>query len=330
MFNPIKSRLLAIFAAALVTLIVPPVVQAQNTKPTRIAILRNSLLPPQYLTAFRECLKDYGFVEGKSYVLIQKTVKVHQRLTVPKSLIGKVDIFVTEGSGITRGAAKAATQVEPNLPVVFASSGAPVRRGLVKSLAAPGGNVTGVYSGSLELMAKRVEILKQLVPGMRRLAVMTRGSPLQKMMDKETARAARMLGFEVVIYKGKSLDDLIRLIKKSKEDGVDGWNIRATPRYSLEQRKRLVKVLNETRMPAVLGTRQLAQLGGLVTYGTNRSSQYRLAAAFVAKILRGAKPADLPVERPAKFGLVVNLKAARHLGITVPPAILLRADELIQ
>jgi putative ABC transport system substrate-binding protein len=89
-------------------------------------------------------------------------------------------------------------------------------------------------------------------------------------------------------------------------------------------------VLNETRMPAVLGTRQLAQLGGLVTYGTNRSSQYRLAAAFVAKILRGAKPADLPVERPAKFGLVVNLKAARHLGITVPPAILLRADELIQ
>jgi putative ABC transport system substrate-binding protein len=270
-------------------------------------------------------------VEGKNYVLIQKTVKTRkQRRTVPRSLIGKVDIFVTEGSAITKGAAKAGTRVQPNVPVVFASSGAPVRRGLVKSLAAPGGNVTGVYSGSLELMGKRVEILKQLVPGMRRLAVMNRGSPIQKMMDKEIVRAAQILGFEVVIYKGRTLNDLISLIKKSVKDGVEGWNLRSTPRFSLEQRKRLIKVLNETRMPAVFGTRQFAVLGGLVSYATNRASQYRQAAAYVVKILRGAKPADLPVERPTKVELVINLKTAKALGINVPPSILLRADEVIQ
>ena len=326
------QKTISVFAVAFAVLAFTQPAYAQQTgKPARIAILRNSPPPPLYLTAFREGMKEFGYVEGKNYVLIQRTVKNrNERRTVPRSLIGKVDIFVTEGSGITKGAAKAGTRVQPNVPVVFASSGAPVRRGLVKSLAAPGGNVTGVYSGSLELMGKRVEILKQLVPGMRRLAVMTRGSPIQKMMDKEIVRAAQILGFEVVIYKGRTLNDLISLIKKSVKDGVEGWNLRSTPRFSLEQRKRLIKVLNETRMPAVFGTRQLAVLGGLVSYGTNRASQYRQAAAYVVKILRGAKPADLPVERPTKVELVINLKTAKALGINVPPSILLRADEVIQ
>jgi putative ABC transport system substrate-binding protein len=326
------KRSLPIAAGLILALLATPLTsQAQQAgKVWRIGVLRSSPPPPAYLTAFREGLKEYGYAEGRNYVLIQRAVKRHQQRAVPTSLIGKVDIFVTEGSGITRGAARAATQVEPNVPVVFASSGAPVRRGLVKSLGKPGGNVTGVYSGSVELMGKRVEILKQLVPGMRRLAVMSRGSEIQKMMDKGTVRAARTLGFDVVIYKGETLSDLIGFIKKSVNDGIDGWNLRSTPRYSLEQRKRLIKVVNDAGMPAVFGTRQLAVLGGLVSYGTNRADQYRQAAVYVAKILRGAKPADLPVERPAKLKLVVNLKTAKRLGVTVPRSILLRADEVIQ
>ena len=331
MFNPMKIAVTSIFSAALIILIVPPTVQAQEGKPARIGLMRNDAAPPKYLAAFRKGLKELGHVEGKSYVLIPKWVKGRKnRRAAVKSLIGKVDIIVTEGTAISRAAAKAGAKAKPPIPVVFVSSGAPVRAGLVKSFAAPGGNVTGIHSGSVELMAKRMELLKQMVPGIRRMASMTTGSRIQKMFDTEARRAAPVLGIEYKSYERRKRGDLIAAIEKSPGDGVDGWNIRGTPRFTLTDRKRLVATLNRLGLPAVYGARQLVVLGGLVSYGTNRADQYHQAASYVDKILKGAKPADLPVERPAKFKLVINLKTAKALGITIPNAILLRADEVIE
>ena len=333
MFIPIKTTATCIVAAALALLAPLPGAEAQQTgKPARIGLMRPDAPPPEYLAAFRAGLKELGHVEGKSYVLIPKWVKRRKnRRAAAESLIGKVDIIVTENTGISRAAARAGAKAKPPVPVVFVSSGAPVRSGLVKSMSNPGGNVTGIYSGSVELMAKRMEILKRMVPGIRRMASMTRpGSRINAMFDAEARRAAPALGIEFKSYEGATLEDLIAAIEKSPGDGVDGWNIRGTPRFTLTDRKRLVAILNRLGLPAVYGARHLVTLGGLVSYGTNRADQYRQAASYVDKILKGAKPADLPVERPAKFKLVINLKTAKVLGITVPPSILLRADEVIE
>ena len=305
---------------------------AQAAKPARIALMRVGAPPPEYLAAFRKGLGALGHVEGGSYVLVPVWIKRRKEVrAVAKGLIGTVDVIVTEGTSIARAAGKAGAKAKPPVPVVFVSSGAPIRAGLVKSLSAPGGNVTGIYSGSLELIAKRMEILKTLVPGLRRMASFKRpGSRIQKLFDAAARRAAPALGIEVITYEGHNLKDLMAAIEKSPGDGVDSWNIRSTQRHTREDRERLVKILNRARLPAIYGTRQFVTLGGLVSYGTNRADQYRQAASYVDKILKGAKPAELPVERPANVRLVINLKTAKALGITVPPAILLRADEVIE
>ena len=276
-----------------------PAYAEQKQKPARIGLIRNDAPPPQYLAEFRKGLKDLGHVEGKSYVLVPVWVKERKkRHAAATRLIGKVDLIVSEGTAISKAVAKAAAKVRPPIPVVFVSSGAPVRSGLVKSMSMPGGNVTGIYSGSVELFAKRMEMLKQMVPSIRRMGNFKRpGSITNALFDAEMKRAAPALGIEAVTYEGHTLEELIAAIKKSPRDGVDGWNIRLA-RYGLEDRKRVAAILNRLGLPAVYGTRQMVTLGGLVSYGTNRAAQYRQAAAYVDKILKGANPGDLPVERP--------------------------------
>jgi putative ABC transport system substrate-binding protein len=328
----VYAHLLKVSVAGLLLLTSIPTSAQDAGKVWQIGVMRHDVPPPEYLAAFRKGLKDLGYVEGKSYVLVPKWVKRRKkRRAAANSLIGKVDLIVTEGTGITKAAARAGAKETPPVPVVFVSSGAPVRSGVVKSLSNPGGNVTGIYSGSVELMGKRMELLKRMVPGIRRIAAFKRpGSVINELFEAASKRAAPALNIEHKTYEGLTLEELIAAIEKSPGDGVDAWNIRSTPRYSLADRKRLVATLNRLGLPAVYGARQLVVLGGLVSYGTNRAAQYQQAAFYVDKILKGAKPADLPVERPAKFKLVVNLKTAKALGITVPPTILLRADEVIE
>lgn len=328
-----KSTIAVALGLVIAQLTAPSVSDAQQTgKPARIGLMRSDPPPAAYLSEFRTALRELGHIEGKTYVLVPKWVKGRKkREAAAKYLARNVDLILTESTSISKAAASAGAKVQPPIPVVFVSSGAPVRSGLVKSLAAPGGNITGIYSGSLELMSKRMEILKLIVPRARRIASMHRlGSRMQELFDAEVKRAAPALGVEAVTYPGRSLGDLITAIQRSHKDRIDGWNIRGTTRYTRKQRLHLINTLNKIGVPAVFGARQLVTLGGLVSYGTNRAAQYRQAASYVDKILKGANPANLPVERPAKFNLVINLKTAKALGIAIPPSILLRADEVIE
>lgn len=331
MFRRAKAVATVIPAATFLVL-APLAAEAQQTqKPARIGLMRNDAPPKEYVTEFRKGLKELGHVEGKSYLLVPVWVKGRKKQrAAAKTLIGKVDIIVTQGTWITKAAAKAGAEARPPVPVVFVSVGAPVRSGLVKSLSAPGGNVTGIYNGTLELIPKRMEILKQMVPGIRRMAIFMRpDGSISGLFAAAFKRAAPVLGIEGITYEG-TREELIAAIEKSPKDGVDGWIMHSTTFYTREDRKRLVAILNRARLPAISGTRQFVTLGGLVSYATNLAGQYHQAATYVDKILKGAKPADLPVERPSRIKLFINLKTAKALGIAIPPSILLRADEVIE
>lgn len=329
-----KRTIAVALGLALALSTAPSVSDAQQSeKPARIAVMRSGAPPPEYLVELRRGLKELGYIEGKSYVLIPAWAKgLKNQPKIAAGLIGKVDMIVTEGTPVTKAAATAGAKAQPPIPVIFVSSGAPVRRGLVKSLSKPGGNVTGIYSGSVELLPKRMEILKQMVPGLRRMALsrQERLTPMGKLFLAAAKRGAQKLGIELVNYNWKSRSEIATQIEKSMDEKIDGWLLQGTPRTTRKQRQRIVTALQKARMPAIFTTKQFVVMGGLASYGTSRAGQYHQAAGFVDKILKGAKPADLPVERPAKFHLVINLKTAKKLGINVSPSMLLRADEVIE
>ncbi|MEE8507162.1 MAG: ABC transporter substrate-binding protein, partial [Kiloniellales bacterium] len=240
-----------------------------------------------------------------------------------------VDLIVTVGSSRAYHASRAA----PSTPIVMASSADPVRAGLIKSLAAPGGNITGVSSAAVDAGVKRIEILKQLVPGLRRIAVIHRSpgsevrSKLWSAVDKYTAK---VLDIEFINFNTINLDDFDALFRRVSAAGAGAISVRSTPAFSMAERRRLMQAALRAKLPSVLPRTQMVKMGGLLSLGSNRTWVYHRAAVYVDKILKGAKPADLPVERPSRFELVINLKTAKALGITVPPSILLRADEVIE
>jgi putative ABC transport system substrate-binding protein len=332
MFNPIKTTMTFAVVIALTMLSLPLTLQAQEAKkPARIGMLRSSSPPPAHVQAFQNRLKELGHVEGRTYVLVPAWVRGSGKKlrALARDLAGKVDVIVTEGTRITR----AAGAVKPSVPVVFTSSGAPVEAGLVHSLSRPGGNVTGISGMAVELTAKRNQILKELVPGIRRIGALNlrRGgrsvSSLMKAADKHSADA---LGVEFVYLIGRNVEELIAAFDGAASAGIGAMSVRSLPYLNKEARKRLVEAFARNKIPAIYGSRSLAQMGGLIAFGPNRAAMYRRAATYVDKILKGARPADLPVDRPTKFDLVINLKTAKALGITFPRSILLRATEVIE
>ncbi len=332
MFDPIKTTMTFAVVIALTMLSLPLTVQAQEAKkPARIGMLRSSPPPPAYVEAFRDGLKELGHVEGRTYVLVPAWVKGSGKKLreLAQDLAGKVDVIVAEGTRITR----AAGAVKPSVPVVFTSSGAPVEIGLVRSMSRPGGNVTGISSMAVELTAKRNQILKELVPGIHRIGTLylRRGSnPMKPLFDAADKSSADALGVEFVNLIGRSMEELLAKLDRAAPSGIDGVSVRSLPYLREEDRRRLVEAFARNRIPAISGSRKLVQMGGLISYAPYRASLYRLAASHVDKSLKGANPADLPVERPPKLELIINLKTAKALGITVPPALLLRANEVIE
>lgn len=310
-----------------------PVV-AQETKPARIGLLRSSEPPAANLAAFRQGMRDRGQIEGKTYVLVpgwrnrgEPRVK---DLALAKKLVARgVDLIITVGSRMTTAASRAA----PSTPIVMASTAYATRH--VKSLAKPDGNITGMSADALRATAKGIELLKKIAPRIRRVAALHRkrakGNPVRgsrfQATDDKTAKALKI---EIVGYPISGTDDFDALFERLIADGVDALSFRTGSGYTIKQRKRMMDAARRAGLPSVSTSIWMVKLGGLVTVGTSRTWLFRRAAAYVDLILKGAKPGELPIERPRSFQVVLNMKTAKALGLTVPNSLLLRADEVIE
>jgi putative ABC transport system substrate-binding protein len=279
--------------------------------------------------ALRERLHELGYVEGQNVVFEPRwgNGQVGRLPSLAAELIKiKVDIVVTA----TGEAALAVKQATSSIPVVTATTGDPVQLGLVAHLARPGGNVTGVTSLNSDLTGKRLELLKQLIPRASRIAVLrdpdNRVSVLTVRDAESVAKSLGVVVHSVDARDQRDFDAAFLTMKRARADGVIlGVN---TP--FIGDRRRLAELAILHRLPMMTAAKEYAQAGALASYGTDYPDLFRRAAAYVDKILKGAKPADLPIEQPTKFELVINLKTAKALGLTIPQSVLSRADEIIQ
>jgi putative tryptophan/tyrosine transport system substrate-binding protein len=306
----------------------------QAAKVARIGYLSSDLAAsPQLRDAFLQGLRDLGYVEGRNVVIEYRYAegKVERVPALAAELVAlKVDvIFVAGGTRVTL----AAMQATKTIPIVFTNVGDPIESGLVPSLARPGGNVTGLSSLGPELVGKRLELLKQAVPGVDRVAVLLVPGALGERTDKDMLTgadvAARALGVRLQFVEARSADEFARAFSDMSSARAGALTVLPSNRF-LRERRRLVDLAAENRLPAVYTSREFVDAGGLMSYGANSADLHRRAATYVDKILKGAKPGDLPVEQPTKFELVINLKTAKALGLTIPQSVLAHADEVIQ
>ena len=281
-----------------------------------------------HLESFKQGLRERGYVEGKNLVLEYRYAEGQQdRLTALAAELvrEKVDVIVTTAS-VSALAARKATQT---IPIVM-TSGNPLELGLAKSLAHPGGTVTGLTVMLSDLSGKRLEILKETLPRMTRVAVLWAPDDRETAIGfDETAAAAKAFSLQLQAAPIKSANDLDQVFAEITKAQVGGLAVILSPLATLHS-KRIVELAAKHRVPGIYPTRQFAEEGGLMAYGPLIGDLYRRAAAYVDKILKGAKPADLPVEQPMKFEFIVNLKTAKQIGITVPPNVLVRADKVIR
>ena len=297
----------------------------------RIGFLGNSTpaLEANLVGPFRDGLRDLGYVEGKSIAIEYRWAEGdYTRFpTLIKELIAaKVAIIVTAGTPATLAVKKATTSI----PVVMIAVGDPVGTGIVSSLRLPGGNITGLTSISPELDGKRLELLREVVPGISHVAVLwNSSSPLQVVAEKQTRAAAEALGMKMLSLGVRSKEDIEEAFGQMLKQRPQALLVLAD-RLFLHHRERIMAFALEHRLPGVHAYRELVDAGGLMSFGPSYAGMHRRAAIFVDRILRGAKPGDLPVERPASFELVVNLKTARKFGLTIPESVVLRATEVLQ
>jgi putative ABC transport system substrate-binding protein len=307
----------------------------QAAKVARIGYLSSNLAATPYRQeALRQGLRDLGYVEGRNLVIEYRDAegKVERFPALAAELVAlKVDvIFVGGGTRVTL----AAMQATKTITIVFTDVGDPVTSGLVTNLARPGGNVTGLSSLGPELVSKRLELLKQAVPGVSRVAVLFLPGALGERTDKEMLKAAdvaaRALGVQPQFIEAtRDPDEFARAFSEMTSARAGALTVLPSNRFSREHR-RLVDLAAKNRLPAVYVSREFVDAGGLMSYGANEADLFRRAATYVDKILKGAKPGDLPVEQPTKFELVINLKTAKELGLTIPQTVLAHADEVIQ
>jgi len=277
---------------------------------------------------FRKGLRDAGYVEGKSIAIEYRYAegKTERLSELAAELVRlKVDCIVTSG-GQPIHAAKQATKT---IPIVMVVSGDPVADGTVASLARPGGNITGLSILSPELSGKRLELLKEVVPGLSRVAVLGYAKAHGPAW-KEVEAAARSLQLKLQPLEVRGPDDLARLFQEAIKARAQALLTLPHPLFNRDYRTMIVELAAKHRLPAMYGGTVFGEVGGLMGYGPDIDDNYRRAATYVDKILKGAKPADLPVERPKKFEFFINLKAAKQIGLTIPPNVLVRADRVIR
>ena len=306
----------------------------QAARVPRIGYLAPSLATnPSLHEAFRQGFRELGYAEGRNVVIEYRDAEgKDERLPALAAELAalKVDVIVTNAGTLAALAAQRATKT---LPIVFVAVGDPVSSGLVTSLARPGGNVTGLSLLFPELVGKCLELLKQAVPGVSRIAVLEQPGAVPARAREDIVKAAdvaaRALGVRLQVVGARGPADIDRAFSEMTRARMNGLAVQSTPMFSAE-RRRLVELAVKHRLPAVYSFRLFVDAGGLMSYGPSVPDMARRAATYVDKILKGAKPADLPVEQPTKFELVINLKTAKALGLTIPPSLLGRADEVIQ
>jgi ABC-type uncharacterized transport system substrate-binding protein len=282
----------------------------------------------QWLAAFVQRLRELGWIEGRTIAIEYRWAEGRNERfdeIAAEFVRRNVDVILT----LSTPAVVAAKQATTVIPIVFAAAGDPVEAGLVASLARPGGNVTGLSSQTADLAAKRLEILREVVPGLRRLAILSNvGNRLAVLEMREVQAAASTLRLEVVtleIQRGEDIAPFFEALK-ARPDALYVW----LDALLLTNRIRINTLALTARLPMMTATRDSVEVGGLISYGPNFPELWRRAGDYVDKVLRGAKPADIPVEQPTKFDLAINLTTARALGLEVPPTLLARADEVIE
>ena len=282
----------------------------------------------QWTTAFLKGLRDHGWIEGTTISIDYRWAEGRSdRLAeLAAELVQRnVGVIVTAGTEPTL----AVKQATASIPIVFAAAGDPVGTGLVGSLARPGGNVTGLSNQSADVVGKRIDLLREAVPGLRKLAVMANvGSPIGVLEIREVEDAGRTSGLEVVRLEIRNAEDIGPAVETAK--GRADALIVVTEALANTNRMRLNTLALAARLPTMHGTRTYVEAGGLMSYGADYNDLFRRAAGYVDKILRGARPRDLPVEQPTTFALVINLTTAKALGVQIPPMLLARADEVIE
>jgi putative ABC transport system substrate-binding protein len=276
----------------------------------------------------RQRLRELGYVEGKNiFVEYRYAEGKPERLPdLAAELVGlKVDVIVTTGPGIL-----AAKKASPTMPIVFAAAGDPVGSGLVSSLARPGGNITGLSLMAPDLDGKRLELLKEAFPKVARVAFLwVPGSTMGNLPLTNMEAAAKALGLKLLSLEVRSLDDFESAFARAKRDGAQALITFPHPLIAT-QRRQVLDFAAKNRLPAMYPASENVEAGGLMSYGPNQAEQWRRAADFVDKILKGTKPAEIPVEQPMKFEFVINLIAAKQIGVTVEPNVLVRADRVIR
>jgi putative ABC transport system substrate-binding protein len=282
-----------------------------------------------YLNSFRQGLRDLGYVEGRSIAIESRWGEGnYERL--PKLAAELVRLRVDVIVAANAPSAQAAREATREIPIVMTVLVDPAAAGLVTSLARPGGNITGLSMMAPELVGKHLELLKEVVPKLSRVAVLGNPSnPGTASQLQEARAAAQGLGLQVHVIEARGPSDLDRAFEAMKRARADAVLVLVDAMFG-SQRERIAGLALQHRLPAVSGLTRHAQAGDLLAYGASRVDVYRRAAAYVDKILMGAKPADLPVEQPTKFELVINLKTAKALGLTIPPTLLARADQVIE
>ena len=305
--------------------------QQPAAKVPRIGFLGNSTadLEANLVGPFRDGLRALGYEEGRNIVIEYRWAEgEYERFPalIAELVASNVDVIVTAGTPASLAVKKATTTI----PLVMVAVGDPVATGLVASLARPGGNITGLTSISSEMEGKRLELLREVVPKVSHIAVLwNAASPIQVIEEGEVRAAARVLEIKMLslgVRTREEIDDALATIIRERPDAL----LVLADRLFLHHRTRIIAFAAQERLPGVHAYRELIEAGGLMSYGPSYADMHRRAAAYVDKILKGAKPADLPVERPVKFELVVNLKAAKALGLTIPPSVIFRADEIIE
>jgi putative ABC transport system substrate-binding protein len=282
------------------------------------------------LTEFRRGLGEVGFVEGDNVAIVYRWGEDRfDRLPVLASELVQrnVSLISVGGGDVAALAAKSATAT---IPIVFAIGADPVEQGIVASLNRPGGNITGATFLAVEIRPKMVELIRELMPQTKKIAVL--GNPnrpgFEQLVD-DVVKPAEAAGLDVRILRAGSEREIEAVLSTLNQARVDGLLVLSDPVYT-NRRDQVVRLLNSYKIPAIHGSREIVIAGGLMSYGASIEDAYRQAGAYAGRILKGKKPADLPVMQPTKFELVINLKTAKVLGLTVPPSLLARADEVIE